>query len=141
MDASGLYFHPEGPYILAGYSNEGEPSGYDFRYDGESFFEREIWPRLAHRSSSFERLGHVRGWAGLYSVTPDRSGIVGRVPGFSNLIEAHSFTGRGVMQSFGIGRGVAELLCEGSYSSLDLSPLCGDRFGDPTRWVTEDLHI
>ncbi len=141
VDASGLYFHPEGPYILAGYSNEGEPSGYDFRYDGESFFEREIWPRLAHRSSSFERLGHVRGWAGLYSVTPDRSGIVGRVPGFSNLIEAHSFTGRGVMQSFGIGRGVAELLCEGSYSSLDLSPLCGDRFGDPTRWVTEDLHI
>jgi glycine/D-amino acid oxidase-like deaminating enzyme len=141
VDASGVYFHPEGPYILAGYSNEDEPSGYDFRYDGEAFFEREIWPRLAHRASAFERLGHVRGWAGLYSVTPDRSGIVGRVPGFSNVIEAHSFTGRGVMQSYGIGRGVAELVCDGSYRSLDLSPLCGDRFDDPTRWVTEDLHI
>ncbi len=141
VDPSGVYFHPEGPYILSGYSNPEEPSGYDFRYDGDAFFEREIWPRLAHRASVFERLGHVRGWAGLYSVTPDRSGIVGRVPGFSNLIEAHSFTGRGVMQSYAVGRAIAELLCDGAYTTLDFSPLTGDRFDDPNRWVLEDLHI
>jgi glycine/D-amino acid oxidase-like deaminating enzyme len=141
VDASGLYFHPEGPYLLAGYSNPDEPSGYAFHYDGDAFFEREIWPRLAHRSSAFERLGHVRGWAGLYSVTPDRSGVLGRVEGFSNVVEAHSFTGRGVMQSYAVGRGVAELLCDGGYRSIDLAPLAAARFDDERRWVIEDLHI
>jgi sarcosine oxidase subunit beta len=142
VDASKLYFHPEGPYLLAGYSSPAEPSGYDFRYDDDAFFEGEIWPRLAHRASAFERCGHVRGWAGLYSVTPDCSGVVGRVPGFSNLIEAHSFTGRGVMQSFAVGRAVAELVAHGEYRALDLGPLARARFeGDRSGWVVEDLHI
>ncbi len=142
VDASKLYFHPEGPYLLAGYSSPAEPSGYDFRYDGDAFFEAEIWPRLAHRMSAFERCRHVRGWAGLYSVTPDCSGIVGFVPGYANLVEAHSFTGRGVMQSFAIGRGVAELLVDRGYRTLDLSPLAPERFErDPEHWIHEDLHI
>ncbi len=142
VDSSNLYFHPEGSYVLAGYSPPADPSGYDFSYDGDAFFEQQIWARLAHRATCFDRCGHVRGWAGLYSVTPDCSGIVGRVPGFANLIEAHSFTGRGVMQSFAVGRGVAELLGAGRYETLDLSPLAGARFtGDPSSWVPEDLHI
>jgi sarcosine oxidase subunit beta len=142
VDASNLYFHPEGAYVLAGYSPPRDPSGYDFAYDGDAFFVEEIWPRLAHRSSAFERCGHVRGWSGLYAVTPDCSGIVGRVPGFHNLIEAHSFTGRGVMQSYAVGRGVAELLKGGRYESLDLSPLAGTRFtSGRDNWIVEDLHI
>ena len=142
VDASRLYFHPEGPYVLAGYSSPAEPSGYDFHYDGDDFFEQEIWPRLAHRASAFERCGHVRGWAGLYSVTPDCSGVVGWLPGFANLLEAHSFTGRGVMQSYAVGRGVAELICDGEYRSLDLSPMARSRFErDRSRWLIEDLHI
>ncbi len=142
VDSSDLYFHPEGPYILAGYSTPSEPTGYDFTYDGDRFFENEIWPRLAHRCSSFERCGHVRGWSGLYSVTPDCSGIVGFADGFSNLIEAHSFTGRGVMQSYAVGRGVAELVGAGRFESIDLAPLHSRRFGqDRTKWVMEELHI
>lgn len=141
VDSSGLYFHPEGPYVLAGYSIPDEPPGFDFSYDGESFFEQEIWPRLAQRASSFERCGHVRGWAGLYAVTPDCSGIAGRVGGFSNLYEAHSFTGRGVMQSYAVGRAMAALVAEGAFAEVDLAPLSRERFADPARWVTEDLHI
>ena len=142
VDPSNVYYHPEGPYILAGYSTPAEPSGYDFHYDGETFFQEEVWPRLALRSSSFERCGHVRGWAGLYSVTPDCSGVVGWLPGFSNLIEAHSFTGRGVMQSHALGVGVAELICDGAYRTLDLQPLSGERFSRTrSTWLIEDLHI
>lgn len=141
VDASGLYFHPEGPHVLAGWSTPDEPPGFDFAYDGEAFFERELWPRLAHRASAFERCGHVRGWSGLYAVTPDRSGIAGAVAGFSNLFEAHSFTGRGVMQSYAIARNVAALLATGAWDDVDLSPLGRDRFDDPARWVPEALHI
>ncbi|MDX1648445.1 MAG: FAD-binding oxidoreductase [Myxococcota bacterium] len=141
VDPSGIYYHPEGPHVLAGFSIPDEPPGYDFDYDGDLFFEEEIWPRLAHRASSFERCGHVRGWAGLYAATPDRSGIAGAVPGFANLFEAHSFTGRGVMQSYGVARDVAALVDTGRFEHVDLAPLARDRFGDPSRLVMEDLHI
>jgi glycine/D-amino acid oxidase-like deaminating enzyme len=141
VDASDLYFHPDGAHILAGYSIPDESPGFDFDYDGADFFERHVWPRLAHRASSFERCGHVRGWSGLYAVTPDRSGIAGRVDGFANLFEAHSFTGRGVMQSYAVGVAIAELVDGGRYESFDLTPLTRRRFGDPARWVSEALHI
>ena len=36
---------------------------------------------------------------------------------------------------------VAELLATGRFETLDLSPLRRERFDDPARWVTEDLHI
>jgi len=141
VDASGLYFHPEGAHVLAGYSTPDEAPGFDFGYDGRDFFEAEVWPRLAHRASSFERCGHVRGWAGLYAVTPDRSGIAGRVEGFANLFEAHSFTGRGVMQSYGVATAMAALIAGGRFEELDLTPLSRARFPDPSRWVQEELHI
>jgi sarcosine oxidase subunit beta len=142
VDPSGLYFHPEGGYVLAGYSTPGEPPGFDFDYDGRDFFENEIWPRLAHRASAFERCQHIRGWAGLYAVTPDCSGVAGRVDGFANLFEAHSFTGRGVMQSHGVGEAMAALVTTGSFAGgVDLSPLARSRFGDPARLVPEELHI
>lgn len=141
VDASGLYFHPEGPHILAGYSTPNEAPGFDFDYDGVDFFEAEIWPRLAARASSFERCGHVRGWAGLYAVTPDRSGIAGQVAGFGNLFEAHSFTGRGVMQSYAVGCAMASLVATGAWEEVDLSALARSRFRDPKDWVVEELHI
>jgi glycine/D-amino acid oxidase-like deaminating enzyme len=141
VDASGLYFHGEGSHVLAGYSTPGEVPGFDFGYDGQPFFEGEIWPRLAHRASSFERCGHVRGWAGLYAVTPDCSGIADRVEGFGNLFEAHSFTGRGVMQSYAVGQAMASLIRTGRYEGVDLSPLTRSRFADPEKWVREELHI
>src|SRR5262245_1109662 len=141
VDTSNVYFHPEGGRFLAGFSIPDEPPGYDFTYGGDAFFEQYIWPRLAHRCSLFERCRHIGGWAGLYDVTPDRSGIAGPVAGFTNLFEAHSFTGRGVMQSYGIDLEMAELIHTGRFRVLYHTLLRRARFADPAQWVSEDLHI
>jgi len=141
VDASDLYFHPEGGHVLAGFSIPGEAPGFDFDYDGSAYFEEFVWPRLAHRCSSFERCGHLRGWSGLYAVTPDRSGIVGSVPGIPNLFEAHSFTGCGVMQSFGVACALSERIVEGRFGVCDLSPLGRERFESRDRWLPELLRL
>ncbi|HLH78358.1 MAG TPA: FAD-binding oxidoreductase [Candidatus Binataceae bacterium] len=138
VDTSGLYFHNEGTHILAGYSPPEEPAGYSFRYDGEEFFMGEIWPRLYARMSCCERLRHVGGWAGLYAVSPDRSAIVG--PVCARVYEAHSFSGRGVMQSWGAAQAIAELIVRGSYGALDASALTRARF-TLGHLVPEELHI
>ncbi|MGH7864220.1 MAG: NAD(P)/FAD-dependent oxidoreductase [Candidatus Binataceae bacterium] len=138
VDTSGVYFHNEGPHILAGYSPPEEPAGYHFRYDGEEFFRSEIWPRMYARMSCCERMRHVTGWAGLYSVTPDRSAIVGRIG--ESVYEAHSFSGRGVMQSYGAAQALAELIVRGRYGELDASALSRERFSTGAE-IREPLHI
>ncbi len=132
VDTSGVYFHNEGVHILAGYSPPDEPPGYHFNYDGEPFFQNEIG------MSSMERLRHVTGWAGLYEVSPDRSAIVGLAA--ARVYEAHSFSGRGVMQSYGAGEALAELIATGRYGALDASALSRDRF-DRGELIREELHI
>jgi hypothetical protein len=36
---------------------------------------------------------------------------------------------------------MAGLLATGRFEQVDLSALTRERFEDPARWVTEDLHI
>ncbi len=142
VDTTGCYFHHEGgEHILAGYSPQGDPPSYRFDYDGEAFFETEIWPRLAARMSAMDRLWHVRGWAGLYELSPDNSALVGAVEGIENAWEIHSFSGRGVMQSYAAGLALAELMTEGRHVTFPLAEaLAGARFGTG-RLQPEELHI
>jgi sarcosine oxidase subunit beta len=138
VDTSGVYFHNEGVHILAGYSPPDTPPGRHFNYDGEPFFQNEIWPRMYARMSCCERMRHAGGWAGLYEVSPDRSAIVGRAA--PRIYEAHSFSGRGVMQSYGAGQALAELIVDGRYGKFDASALSRERF-DRNQPVLEELHI
>jgi glycine/D-amino acid oxidase-like deaminating enzyme len=138
VDTSGVYFHNEGPHILTGYSPPDEPPGHHFNYDGEPFFVEQIWPRMYARMSVCERMRHVSGWAGLYEVSPDRSAIIGRAA--PRVYEAHSFSGRGVMQSYGAGQALAELISNGSYDQFDASALSRDRFSR-NELAFEELHI
>ena len=142
VDSSDCYFHHEaGELILAGYSPPGDPPAYRFDYEGAAFFEREIWPRLANRISAFDRLDHVRGWTGLYELSPDNSALLGAVPGIDNAFEIHSFSGRGVMQSWAAGLCLAELMTEGAFVSFPrAAALSAGRFATG-ELQPEELHI
>jgi FAD-dependent oxidoreductase domain-containing protein 1 len=142
VDTSGVYFHAEGGKILAGFVLKDEPEGLNFSLDPD-FMESHIWPALYERSSKFEKLKSVGGWGGLYSYTPDTSGILGKLSGTRGIYEAHSFTGRGLMQSYGAAVALAELIIDGKYQSIDASPLRRERFdsGDANALLTEQLHI
>ncbi len=133
VDSSGVYFHPEATNGLAGFATAGEPEGINYEYDGENFFMEQIWPSLYERSSKFERLKHLTGWAGLYEVSPDESAIIGKVESgdvgkSGRVFEAHSFSGHGAMHSYATGLLMAELMVDGRYSTVDASILSASRF-------------
>ncbi len=128
VDSSGVYFHPEGNDILGGFATPEETPGYNLNYDGEEFFNERIWAALFERSTKFENLKHLTGWAGLYEVSPDKSAVVGRVAPFDQVYEAHSFSGRGAMQSYAAGLALAELIAKGRFETLDLTGMDGGRF-------------
>ena len=144
VDTSGVYFHPEATNGLAGFAAPETP-GINYQYDGESFFQELIWPALYERSTRFERLKHLTGWAGLYEVSPDECAILGSVKmgdaGQSGCVfEAHSFSGHGVMHSYSAGLLVAEKMLTGRYQTLDAEILSGSRF-EEGRSVSENLII
>jgi sarcosine oxidase subunit beta len=76
-----------------------------------------------------EKAGLVSRWAGLYEVTPDAHPIFGMTP-VKGLLVVTGFSGHGFMHGPVAGLLIAELICEGSYKSVDVSALDLARFSE-----------
>ncbi len=130
IDPSGAYVRPEGRGFICGSApaEEDDPeAGGDFDVD-HSFFDEFLWPTLAARVPAFEAIRPGRAWAGHYDMNLfDHNAIVGRLPELANGYVAAGFSGHGLQQSPAVGRGLAELIVEGRFTSLDLSPLAFER--------------
>jgi FAD-dependent oxidoreductase domain-containing protein 1 len=126
VDPTGMYFRPEGPAYIAGFSprdGDADPDTLDLAPD-RAPFESFVWPALAHRVPAFDRLRLLDTWAGHYEVNVlDHNAIVGAHPVIANLLFANGFSGHGLQQAPAVGRGLAEWIALGRYESLDLSPL------------------
>jgi len=130
IDPSGVYFRPEGPAWISGFSprdDEPDPDALDLEVD-RSRFEDRVWPELARRVPAFESVRLLDAWAGHYEVnTLDHNAIIGPHPEVANFLFANGFSGHGLQQAPAVGRGLAEWIAAGCYESLDLSPLGYER--------------
>ena len=138
IDPSGIYFRPEAPNYLVGFSprdGDPDPDTVDLAADRRAFDEF-VWPTLAARVPAFDRLRLLDAWAGHYEVnTLDANAIVGPHPRVRNFLLANGFSGHGLQQAPAVGRGLAEWIATGRYETLDLSPLGYGRIerGEPIR--------
>jgi FAD-dependent oxidoreductase domain-containing protein 1 len=126
IDPTGIWWRPEGAFFLTGRSpdaDEPDPDEPPLTVEEEMFNER-VWPVLAERVPAFEALRIQSSWAGYYELCLfDHNGIVGRHPAVPNAVFAAGFSGHGMQGSPATGRGVSELIADGAYTTLDLSPL------------------
>lgn len=68
-------------------------------------------------------------WAGYYDYnTFDQNGVVGPHPLVVNMYFATGFSGHGLQHAPGIGRAVAEMVLEGQFKTIDMSPFLFNRF-------------
>jgi FAD-dependent oxidoreductase domain-containing protein 1 len=132
IDPTGIYVRPEGELYITGGAPppEDDKPASDFEVD-HSFFEETIWPVLAARVPAFEAIRPGRAWAGHYDMNLfDHNAIVGPLPGLANLVVAVGFSGHGLQQAPAVGRGLAELVAHGRFTTIDLSPLGYDRIAE-----------
>ena len=130
IDPTGIWFRAEGERFLAGRSpGEGEPDPDEPPLVVEDeMFTDYVWPVLAARVPAFEQIKVVSSWAGYYELNLfDHNGVVGRHPAVPNAVFAAGFSGHGMQHSPAAGRGVAELITAGRFTSLDLGPLGWER--------------
>lgn len=130
IDPSGVHMRSDGVNYLCGCPpDDGDPAVDfdDFSMDHD-IFERKLWPVLAHRVPTFERIKVLNSWVGHYAYnTLDQNAVIGPHPDVPNFIFMNGFSGHGLQQSPAMGRGVSELITYGGFRELDLSPLGYER--------------
>ncbi len=132
-----FYIRGYPPGILMGMTDLDEPSSFNTHVDRE-FLERvtetalEIVPVM-------EQAEILRGWGGLYAMTPDENPIIGEIPGIKGFFCATGFSGHGFQHGPAVGRILSELILDGN-TSFDLSPFSSDRF-EQCRKTTELITV
>ena len=124
-DLARLAFRPEGRGYSGGLVNSSEPRGFNFDVEHD-YFERVVWPALAHRFPAFEACRCVRTWSGLYEQSElDGNPVIGNWAGRAeNFFVVSGFSGHGMMHAPAAGRAIAELIVHRRFETIDLS-----RFG------------
>jgi glycine/D-amino acid oxidase-like deaminating enzyme len=124
-DSARMAFRSEGVGFSGGVVDGEAERGFNFDVDHD-YFERVVWPAVAHRFPPLEAAKCHRTWAGLYEQCElDGNPIIGRWNRrLQNLYTVAGFSGHGMMHAPAAGRAIAELIAYGKYATIDLT-----RFG------------
>jgi sarcosine oxidase subunit beta len=128
--AQSFSFRPDGSSMtLVGFGEEEvDVENYNQGVDMDGIVE--TLGKLARRMPPMADSYFRGGWSGLFTVTPDWHPILDRVPGIEGLFCAVGFSGHGFKLSPMIGVTMAELIAQGSATSLDITPLRFTRFAE-----------
>lgn len=126
---NGSYFRQwdAGTMMIGGAFSETEIVDSDeYNPDNDDDWAETALAAARDMSGFFEGASVRRGWAGLYSRSPDNHPVIEEtIPGFVN---ACGFSGHGFMQSPATGQLVSEIIVDGKASLIDISRLTADRF-------------
>jgi sarcosine oxidase subunit beta len=120
-----FYFRGEDPCIILGMSDREEAPSFHTHVDRD-FLERVIDAAVG-RAPILEKAEILRGWGGLYAITPDENPIIGAIPDIGGFYCAVGFSGHGFQHGPAVGRILSELICEES-TNFDLTPFAYKRF-------------
>lgn len=123
-----FYFRGEGEGILAGMTDPREPSSFHTHTD-RAFLEQLI-ETATQRVPDLAQAEILRGWGGLYAITPDENPIIGRLGEIEGLFGAIGFSGHGFQHGPAAGRLLSDLIIQG-HTDFDLAPFGYSRFGKP----------
>lgn len=123
--STGFYFHREGPGLLFGMADQGQPPGFDAPTD-PAWLER-VTAVAERRLPRLLELGIAGGWKGYYEVTPDHNALIGETVGVSRFLYATGFSGHGFLQGPAVGEVMRDLVL-GQAPFVDMSPLGVERF-------------
>jgi sarcosine oxidase subunit beta len=123
---SGFSLRREGEGLLLGGGRPDEPSSFSTEVDRT--LEPRVIERAVHRAPALADARLMRGWAGLYEMTPDQTGIVSAVPDVDGLYVIAGFSGHGFMHGPIAGQLMAEIVTSGEARTMDARPLDLARF-------------
>jgi sarcosine oxidase subunit beta len=120
-----FYIRGYAPGILMGMSDLDELPSFHTHVD-RSFMER-VTAAALERVPVLEKAEILRGWGGLYAMTPDENPIIGEIPEIEGFFCATGFSGHGFQHGPAVGRILSELILDGT-TRFDISPFRYGRF-------------
>ncbi|MGE4066104.1 MAG: NAD(P)/FAD-dependent oxidoreductase [Vicinamibacterales bacterium] len=134
VDPGGVHWRHDDPVapgdtdgIIVAFTRWDEPTGENFAADLPRW-DREFLPALAKRLPALAGVTGVRGWAGLYEMTPDHNPVLGEHPALGGFVFANGFSGHGLMMSPATGIVVSEIVRLGRSETFDVGLFAPDRF-------------
>lgn len=126
------YIRGYAPGILMGKSDLSEPSSFHTHVDWN--FLEEVSADVVEMVPLLEQAEVLRGWGGLYAITPDENPIIGEIAEARGFVCAVGFSGHGFQHGPAVGRILSEVILD-KKTGFDLSPFNYDRFKGRRRTI------
>jgi len=140
-DLTGLGFHPWDKGYAGSVVDFDIAAGHNWQVDHD-YFERVVWPHIAHRFPKMQELRLRDSWVGHYDRNRlDGNMIIGNWPGrLDNFHLACGFSGHGLMHAPAVGRALCERVLHGRDLSIDLSRMGYQRVLDGTPYAEAGIR-